>query len=99
MEHGQLKICLLENVATGNCKVSDMLHTSKDIGKCLNLSKERKGLYSGSILRIDLTAESLDKYIDLSSLASYKVLFCILLFAGVRGRFFFCWHVGCDAPP
>ena len=77
MEHEKLRICLLENVATGNHKVSDMLHTSKDFAKCLNLSKERQSMYSGRIVRIDLTAQSLDDYIDLSSLASYKVFFCL----------------------
>jgi len=75
MEYKQLQPCLLENVAVGNHKVSDMLHTSKDFAKCLNLSKERKNMYNGRIVKIDLTAQSLDDYIDLSSLASYKV-FC-----------------------
>ena len=77
MEHHQLRACLLENVATGNHRPSDMLHTSKDFAKCLNLLKERSGMYSGRIVQIDLTATSLDDYIDLSSLASYKVFFCL----------------------
>ena len=72
MEHVALKARLLENVAIGNHRPSDMLHTSKDFVKCKYLSKERSGMYNGRIVKIDISATSQDEYIDLSSRASYK---------------------------
>ena len=91
MDFLPLKAALLENVAIGNERPSDMLHTSKDYAKCLGLSKERKGMYNGRIVRIDISAVSQDLYIDLSSLASYKVFFClrvsvdVSIFVGTSG--------------
>ena len=92
MEKEDLRAALLKNVSSGNQWTSDMLHTSKDFGKCLHLLKERGGLYSGRMVKIDLSASSQDDYIDLSILASYKVLFCwrrvfvdVLVFVGKSG--------------
>ena len=96
MEYDELAAKLLEKVATGNHQVSDMLHTSKDFGKCKHLSKTRGNMYNGRIVKIDLSATSQDHFLDLSSLASYKAFICL---RGVRGRFCFCWHVGCGATP
>ena len=92
MEKEDLMQALLKNVSCGNQWMSDMLHTSKDFGKCLHLLKERGGMYSGKMVKIDLSASSQDEYIDLSILASYKVLFCwrrvfvdVLVFVGKSG--------------
>ena len=70
-----LQQALLRNVSSGNTWPSDMLHTSKDLGKVWSLMHEdgRKNLYSGKVVRIDLSAVSQDLYIDLSILASYKM--------------------------
>ena len=72
-----LKARLLENVAIGNLRPSDMLHTSKDSGKCKYLSQERSGMYNGRVVRIDISATGQDEYIDISSLASYKAFICL----------------------
>ena len=92
MEYAELSAALLKNVSSGNAFPSDMLHTSKDFGKCKSLLDERKSLYNGRMVKIDLSASSQDDYIDLSILASYKVLFCwrrvfvdVLVFVGKSG--------------
>ena len=81
-----LQQALLRNVSSGNTWPSDMLHTSKDIAKVWSLMHEpgRSNLYSGKVVRIDLSAVSQDLYIDLSILASYQVLICLRwMFVGV----------------
>ena len=86
MEFEDLKIALMSNVSSGNKWPSDMLHTSKDIAKVWSLMHEpgRSNLYSGKVVRIDLSAVSQDLYIDLSILASYQVLICLgWVFVGV----------------
>ena len=70
-------------MATGNLKPSNMLHTSKDFAKCKYLSQERKNMYNGRIVTIDLSATCQDFSIDLSSLASYKAFICLRVSMGV----------------
>ena len=71
-----LRYHLMHNVSSGNQWPSDMLHTSKDVAKVWSLMNDagRKHLYSGKVVRIDLSAVSQDLYLDLSLLASYQVL-------------------------
>ena len=81
-----LRHALMRCVSSGNNWPSDMLHTSKDFGKVLSLLQEagRKNLYTGKVVRIDLSAESQDMYIDLSIRASYQVfLYLRWVFVGV----------------
>ena len=86
MEKRELQTALLRCVSAGNLFDSDMLHTSKDFAKCRNLMLERKPLYCQRMVRIDLSALSQDLYIDLSILASYKVLISLRrVFVGVLG--------------
>ena len=40
MEYAELSAALLKNVSSGNAFPSDMLHTSKDFGKCKSLLDE-----------------------------------------------------------
>jgi hypothetical protein len=86
MDWEDLQQALLRCVSSGNKWPSDMLHTSKDIAKVWSLMHEpgRSNLYSGKVVRIDLSAVSQDLYIDLSILASYQVLICLRwVFVGV----------------
>lgn len=67
MEFQRLRDAITAVVGTGNTNSSPFLHCSKNIYKVLSLAQERKHLYSGEIVEIDVSAASLDCVIDLGT--------------------------------
>lgn len=67
MDFIRLRDAITAAVGTGNTNPSPFLHCSKNIYKVISLASERKHLYSGEIVEIDVSAVSLDHCIDLGA--------------------------------